>query len=130
MTLDHPTLAQLAEYVENAELNAHDISKITDDHPEMDWDDAYAIQDLIRQRKIARGKGIGPPQREFQIDIGRPAPDPRQRGQPRDHLVIGQIAQRVPIDSRLCDAAQKVALIVLGKNFGQVHVGFGHRGPP
>lgn len=58
MTLDHPTLAQLAEHVENAELNAHDISKITDDHPGMDWDDAYAIQDLIRQRKIARGARI------------------------------------------------------------------------
>ena len=33
---------------------------ITDDHPDMDWDDAYAIQDEIRRRKEARGnKTVG-----------------------------------------------------------------------
>ena len=39
-----------------------DVTKITDDHPEMDWDDAYAIQDEIRRRKEARGKKNGGPQ--------------------------------------------------------------------
>jgi 2-keto-4-pentenoate hydratase len=29
--------------------------KITDDHPDMDWDDAYAIQAEILARKQARG---------------------------------------------------------------------------
>lgn len=58
MKLDQATIAKLAEHVENAELEVHDITKITDDYPDMDWDDAYAIQDLIRQRKIARGARV------------------------------------------------------------------------
>ena len=45
----------MAEHLENAELEARDVTKITDEHPDMDWDDAYAIQDEIRRRKEARG---------------------------------------------------------------------------
>ena len=56
MKLDKNTIQQLAEHLENAELQARDVTKITDDHPDMDWDDAYAIQDQIRQRKEARGQ--------------------------------------------------------------------------
>ncbi|HEY1130391.1 MAG TPA: 2-oxo-3-hexenedioate decarboxylase [Roseateles sp.] len=60
MALDAVTIAQLAEHVESAELNAHDITKITDEYPAMSWDDAYAIQDAIRARKEARGhKTVG-----------------------------------------------------------------------
>jgi 2-oxo-3-hexenedioate decarboxylase len=55
MKLDANTIAGLAEHLENAELRARDVTKITDDHPDMDWDDAYAIQDEIRRRKEARG---------------------------------------------------------------------------
>ena len=55
MPLDTATIAQLAEHLENCELQAHDTPKITDNHPDMDWDDAYAIQDCIRERKLARG---------------------------------------------------------------------------
>lgn len=55
MKLDKTTIAALAEHLENAELKAFDVTKITDDHPDMDWDDAYAIQDEIRRRKEARG---------------------------------------------------------------------------
>ena len=58
MKLDQATIAQLAEHLEDCELQARDTHKITDDHPEMDWEDAYAIQDTIRQRKIARGNRI------------------------------------------------------------------------
>jgi 2-oxo-3-hexenedioate decarboxylase len=58
MNLDQATIAKLAIHLENAELEAHDVTKITDDYPHMDWDDAYAIQDVIRQRKIARGARI------------------------------------------------------------------------
>ena len=56
MKLDKQTIAGLAEHLEAAELNARDVLKITDDHPQMDWDDAYAIQDEIRRRKEARGQ--------------------------------------------------------------------------
>lgn len=55
MTLDKHTIAGLAEHLEAAELNARDVTKITDDHPDMDWEDAYAIQDELRRRKEARG---------------------------------------------------------------------------
>ncbi len=57
-TLDRATIAKLAEHLENAELQAHDVTKITDDHPGMDWDDAYDIQDEIRRRKLERGNRI------------------------------------------------------------------------
>ena len=36
MALDKNTLAQLAEHLENAELQAKDVTKITDNHPDMD----------------------------------------------------------------------------------------------
>lgn len=58
MKLDQTTIAQLAEYLENAELNARDVIKITDEYPDMDWDDAYAIQYEIRRRKEARGQRV------------------------------------------------------------------------
>jgi 2-oxo-3-hexenedioate decarboxylase len=55
MTLDQETILALAEHLENAELQAHDVTMITADYPAMDWSDAYAIQDEIRRRKEARG---------------------------------------------------------------------------
>ena len=55
MSLDPATIAALAERLERCQLEALDTTKITDDHPEMDWDDAYAIQDEILRRKLARG---------------------------------------------------------------------------
>lgn len=59
MNLDTATIAKLAAHLEDCELQAHDTpSKITDDHPDMDWEDAYAIQDEIRRRKVARGTRI------------------------------------------------------------------------
>jgi 2-oxo-3-hexenedioate decarboxylase len=60
MKLDNKTILALAEYLENAELQARDVTMITADHPDMDWDDAYAIQDEIKRRKEARGnKTVG-----------------------------------------------------------------------
>ena len=56
MNLDNATILKLAEHLENAELQAHDVTKITNDFPDMDWDDAYAIQDELRRRKEARGQ--------------------------------------------------------------------------
>ena len=58
MKLNQQTIGQLAELLENAELQAHDVVKITDAHPEMDWDDAYAIQNEILRRKLARGNRV------------------------------------------------------------------------
>lgn len=58
MALSPQTIAQLAEHLETCQLQARDTPKITDDHPEMDWDDAYAIQDAILARKLARGARV------------------------------------------------------------------------
>lgn len=58
MKLDQTIIAQLAERLETCELQARDTHKITDDYPEMDWEDAYAVQNEIRRRKIARGHHI------------------------------------------------------------------------
>ena len=58
MKLSRQTIEQLAAHLETCELEAKDTPKITDDHPDMDWDDAYAIQDEIKRRKIARGNRI------------------------------------------------------------------------
>ncbi len=56
MQLDRQTIEQLAAHLESAELEARDVTKITDDFPAMDWEDAYAVQDEIRRRKEARGQ--------------------------------------------------------------------------
>jgi len=53
-TLTPEIVAQLAEHLESAELEARDVTKITDDYPEMDFEDAYDIQWEIRRRKEAR----------------------------------------------------------------------------
>jgi 2-oxo-3-hexenedioate decarboxylase len=57
-TLSPEVIAQLAEHLENAELNAQDVTKITDDYPDMAFQDAYDIQWEIRRRKEARGTRI------------------------------------------------------------------------
>ena len=56
MKLSQDTIARLAAHLEACELDARDTTKITDEHPEMDWEDAYAIQYAIRDRKLARGE--------------------------------------------------------------------------
>ncbi|VTU46630.1 2-hydroxyhexa-2,4-dienoate hydratase (plasmid) [Variovorax sp. SRS16] len=58
MKLDPRTIAALAEHLESCEREARDTPKITDEYPQMDWDDAYAIQNEIRRRKIARGHRV------------------------------------------------------------------------
>jgi len=55
MNLDAATVARLAEHLENAELTRTAVPKVTDDHPDMDWEDAYAVQYAIRARKLERG---------------------------------------------------------------------------
>ncbi len=56
--LSRETIRQLAAHLEAAELNAEDVTKITDDYPDMDFEDAYDIQWEIRRRKCSRGHRI------------------------------------------------------------------------
>ncbi|MGE8407576.1 MAG: 2-oxo-3-hexenedioate decarboxylase [Pseudomonas sp.] len=58
MPLNTQTIEHLARHLENAERSVSAVHKITDDHPDMDWQDAYAIQDAIRAIKEQRGVRI------------------------------------------------------------------------
>lgn len=57
-TLSNEIIEELAEYLEDCELQAREATKITDRFPDMDFDDAYAIQYAIRRRKLARGNRL------------------------------------------------------------------------
>ena len=65
MKLDQATIARLAEHLETCELEARDTLKITDEFPDMDWEDAYAIQDVAEDLVV--------PIMDFPIRIDRDA---------------------------------------------------------
>ena len=56
--LTQEQIQQLAEHLENAELQAYEVTKITDDFPDMSYRDAFDIQWEIRRRKQIRGTNI------------------------------------------------------------------------
>ena len=56
--MNEQRIERLAEHLENCQLQVRDTPKITDEHPGMDWDDAYAIQDAILARKLSRGARV------------------------------------------------------------------------
>jgi len=58
MALSADTLRGLAEHLETCQLQARDTSKITEEHPDLDWEDAYAIQNEILARKLGRGQRL------------------------------------------------------------------------
>jgi 2-oxo-3-hexenedioate decarboxylase len=58
MKLTPDVIDALAAHLEACQLQVRDTLKITDEHPEMDWDDAYAIQAAILARKLKRGEKL------------------------------------------------------------------------
>lgn len=56
--LDATTISALADIVDDAQANAHTISKLTDAHPGMTIDDGYAVQDELLRRWEARGRQL------------------------------------------------------------------------
>lgn len=58
MPLPSATLDQLAAHLHDCQRQARDTLKITDEHPDMDWADAYAIQDRILAAKLAGGARV------------------------------------------------------------------------
>ena len=58
MSLSNEQVQALAEHLENAELEPYAVKKVTDQYPDMDFRDAYAVQEAIRARKEARGTRI------------------------------------------------------------------------
>lgn len=57
-TLDDKTVQALAEHLERAEREAFEVEKITDGYPDLDFEDAYAIQWAIRALKEKRGHRV------------------------------------------------------------------------
>ncbi|MDR2011554.1 MAG: 2-oxo-3-hexenedioate decarboxylase [Rhodanobacter sp.] len=55
MKLSNDLIESLARQLDDCALQVQDTLKITEAHPDMDWDDAYAIQDVLRARHFARG---------------------------------------------------------------------------
>jgi len=58
MKLTAATIEQLAVRLDTAEVEARAIAKITDEFPELDWEDAYAIQNQLRALKQQLGVKI------------------------------------------------------------------------
>ena len=59
MNLDQATIDELAERLDQAATGRNAIAKITDEYPQMAWDDAYAIQYALRARILGRGSQLG-----------------------------------------------------------------------
>ncbi len=57
-TLSQAQIDELAVYLEDCELEAKEATKVTDRYPDMDFDDAYAVQYAIRRRKLDRGNSL------------------------------------------------------------------------
>ena len=55
MSLAAETIETLAQHLDACASEVHETLKITDSNPEMDWDDAYAIQDALRRLQTTRG---------------------------------------------------------------------------
>lgn len=55
MALESDTVERLAIRLDAAQIERASIDKITDEHPSMDWSDAYAIQDRLKTIQLARG---------------------------------------------------------------------------
>ena len=58
MALNSTTIEQLAEHVEQAQRHAQAIPKLTNEYPDLDLSDGYAIQDALRVRYQQRGENI------------------------------------------------------------------------
>lgn len=58
MALSSKILDQLAKHLHACQREARDTPKITDEHPSMDFGDAYAIQDRILAAKLKAGARV------------------------------------------------------------------------
>lgn len=58
MSTSPDIIKSLAAHLETCQLEVRDTPKITDEYPQLDWADAYAIQDEILRRKLNRGRQL------------------------------------------------------------------------
>ena len=111
MALKSKTLDQLARHLHACQREARDTPKITEDHPDMDWDDAYAIQDRILAAKLKGGARIA----GYKFDLKRVVADHTSASR----FVVGGHA----VDARSVDL--RTTGIVLEKNGVPVALGAG-----
>jgi len=55
-TLTRESIVMLTDRIEAAQLNATAIPKLTDDFPNMNMADGYAVQIALRNRWVAQGR--------------------------------------------------------------------------
>lgn len=58
MALDTDQIADIAAHLRSCRQANRDTHKVTDDHPDMDWDDAYAVQERICASEVAGGARV------------------------------------------------------------------------
>lgn len=58
MPIEPTTIDALATILFEAARDASPVVKITDAHPELSWDDAYAVQDRLRALHLASGRHL------------------------------------------------------------------------
>lgn len=58
MAMQPENIRQLATHLDAAECDAREVVKITDAHPSLTLQDAYAIQEGIRDLKLSRGQSV------------------------------------------------------------------------
>ena len=58
MALNAEQLDRIAAHLHACEQSHTDTHKVTDDFPEMTWDDAYAVQERIRATRVAAGARV------------------------------------------------------------------------
>ncbi|MBM4226715.1 MAG: 2-oxo-3-hexenedioate decarboxylase [Gammaproteobacteria bacterium] len=58
MAMQPEIIRQLATHLDAAECDAREVVKITDAHPSLTLEDAYAVQEEIRNLKQARGQSV------------------------------------------------------------------------
>lgn len=58
MALSQAQIEQLAAHLHASQIANRDTHKVTDDHPEMSWEDAYAVQEHIQAIQLAGGARV------------------------------------------------------------------------
>jgi 2-oxo-3-hexenedioate decarboxylase len=56
--LSRAVIIDIARRLDEAQQCVRPINKVTDEHPSMEWEDAYAIQDELRAFKVGRGISV------------------------------------------------------------------------
>lgn len=58
MAMTDATVEKLAGVIDEAQLGGRTLTKLTDEYPDMDLADGYAVQDALRRRYLARGDRV------------------------------------------------------------------------